>query len=80
MDAVSLILPADFLDLGAREAADIALDGLGRKGTIRRLARGVYDFPKEHPVLGPLLASAETVAPAQRNVSPVIPENSHVGH
>ena len=35
-----------------------------RQGVIRRLARGMYDFPKEHPVLGPLAPSAEAIARA----------------
>lgn len=60
----SVFVPADFLDLGSREAVDISLHRLARKGTIRRLARGVYDFPKEHPLLGPLQPSAEAVARA----------------
>src|SRR5271170_7396944 len=60
----SVFVPADFLALGSREAVDIALHRLARKGTIRRLARGVYDFPKTHPVLGPLSPSAEAVAKA----------------
>src|SRR5579864_3643002 len=60
----SVFVPADFLDLGSREAIDIALHRLARKGTIRRLARGVYDFPKEHPVLGLLAPSADAVAHA----------------
>lgn len=60
----SVFVPADFLDLGSREAVDVALHRLARKGTIRRLARGVYDFPKEHPVLGLLQPSAEAVAKA----------------
>lgn len=60
----SVFVPADFLDLGSRQSVDIALHRLARKGTIRRLARGVYDFPKDHPVLGPLQPSAEAVARA----------------
>jgi hypothetical protein len=60
----SVFVPTDFLAIGSREAVDIALHRLSRKGTIRRLARGVYDFPKEHPILGPLSPSAETVARA----------------
>jgi len=60
----SVFVPADFLDIGSREAVGIVLHRLARKGTIRRLARGVYDFPKEHPVLGPLHPSAEDVARA----------------
>jgi len=60
----SVFVPADFLEMGSREAVDVALHRLTRKGTIRRLARGVYDFPKEHPVLGPLSPSADAVAKA----------------
>jgi hypothetical protein len=60
----SVFVPADFLDIGSREAVDTVLHRLARKGTVRRLARGVYDFPKEHPVLGPLQPSAEAVAQA----------------
>ena len=60
----SVFVPADFLDIGSREAVDVVLHRLTRKGTIRRLARGVYDFPKTHPVLGPLQPSADKVAQA----------------
>lgn len=60
----SVFVPADFLEIGSREAIDITLHRLARKGTIRRLVRGVYDFPKEHPKLGPLSPSAQTVAKA----------------
>ena len=60
----SVHVPGDFLDIGSREAVDIALHRLARKETIRRLARGVYDFPKQHPVLGLLSPSADAVARA----------------
>ncbi len=60
----SVFVPSDFLDLGSREAVDLALHRLARKGTIRRLARGVYDFPKAHPVLGLLAPSPDSVARA----------------
>jgi hypothetical protein len=60
----SVLVPGDFLDIGSREAVDLALHRLARRGTIRRLARGVYDFPKQHPVLGLLSPAAEAVARA----------------
>jgi Family of unknown function (DUF6088) len=60
----SVFVPADFLKIGSRDAVDVALHRLVKEGTLRRLARGVYDFPKEHPVLGPLSPSAETIARA----------------
>lgn len=59
-----VFVPADFLELGTRESVDVALHSLTRAGTIRRLARGVYDFPKEHPVLGELMPTAEAIAKA----------------
>jgi hypothetical protein len=60
----SVFVPADFLDIGSREAVDVTLHRLAKQGIIRRLARGVYDFPKEHPVLGWLEPSAEDIARA----------------
>lgn len=60
----SVFVPADFLDIGSRRAVDVTLHRLTRQGAIRRLARGVYDFPKEHRILGPLMPSAEAVARA----------------
>jgi hypothetical protein len=57
-------VPADFLDLGSRAAVDQALGRLARAGTIRRLARGVYDFPKQDPRLGALSPSLARVAVA----------------
>lgn len=60
----AVFVPAHFLEFGSREAVDVALHRLVRQGTIRRLARGLYDFPKEHPVLGPLAPSAEDIARA----------------
>jgi hypothetical protein len=59
----SVFVPTDFLEIGSREAVDITLHRLARKG-IRRLARGVYDFPKQHSALGLLSPTAEAVAKA----------------
>jgi hypothetical protein len=60
----SVFSPNDFLSLGSRHAVDKALSRLVAKGTLRRLARGLYDYPKTHPELGILLPSAETIANA----------------
>lgn len=60
----SVFVPSDFLDLGSREAVDVVLHRLVQKGTIRRLARGIYDFPEHHPVLGLLQPSPEKIAEA----------------
>src|ERR1700686_2951930 len=60
----SVFVPSDFLDLGSREAVDLALHRLARKGTIRRLARGGYDFPKDPRVLAFLAPPADPGARA----------------
>jgi len=59
-----VFVPTDFLELGSREAVDVVLHRLVRSRSIRRLARGLYDLPKEHPVLGMLSPSADKVAQA----------------
>src|SRR5579884_1750156 len=59
-----VFVPSDFLDLGSREAVDVVLHRLVESGKVRRLARGLYDFPKRHRVLGLLSPSAEAVARA----------------
>ncbi len=43
---------------------DQALSRLQRSGQIRRLSRGVYEFPKIHPQIGVLSPSPEAVAKA----------------
>jgi hypothetical protein len=54
--------PRDFLDLGTRGAVDIVLWRLARDKTIRRLAQGVYDYPRIHKKLGILAPNPDDVA------------------
>lgn len=56
--------PADFFDLGGRATIDQALSRLARKGAIRRLARGLYDYPRINPRLGPISPTPDAVAHA----------------
>ncbi len=56
--------PTDFLDVAARATIDQALSRLAKNGKLRRLARGLYDFPKMHPQLGPLSPAPDDVAQA----------------
>ncbi|WP_166293527.1 DUF6088 family protein [Bradyrhizobium sp. 2S1] len=60
----SVFTPADFLDMAGRAAVDQALSRLVKGGRLRRLARGLYDFPKVHPKLGPLSPGPDDVAQA----------------
>lgn len=57
--------PKDFLDLGSRAIVDQALSRLTQQGIIRRLDRGVYDFPKQHTVLGTLSPETQGLARAK---------------
>lgn len=63
----SVFTPTRFLDLGGRAAIDKALSRLTKRGTIRRLAWGLYDYPKTHPQLGSLAPSADDIAAALAN-------------
>jgi hypothetical protein len=56
--------PDSFKDLGSRLAIDHALTRYMKKGTIRKLARGLYDYPKIDPLLGPLQPSTDDIAKA----------------
>jgi hypothetical protein len=56
--------PADFIDLGTRPAVDKALSRMAAAGSIRRVARGLYDVPKQHPIVGTTAPSIDQVAKA----------------
>src|SRR5213080_3909473 len=44
--------PTDFFELGSRDAVDKALSRMAATGTIRRVVRGLYDLPRQHPIVG----------------------------
>lgn len=61
----------DFLDIASRGTIDMALSGLTRDGTIRRIRRGLYDMPRINPALGGKLSpdideAARAIARRQR--------------
>jgi hypothetical protein len=61
----------DFLDIASRGTIDMALSGLTRDGTIRRIRRGLYDMPRVNPALGGELSpdideAARAIARRQR--------------
>ena len=59
-----VFVPRDLLDLATRETVDVTLHRLVRDGVIRRLGRGIYDYPKTHDRLGLLSPSADEIASA----------------
>ncbi len=60
----SVFTPSDFLAAATRSSVDQALSRLVKIGQLRRLARGLYDFPKLHPKLGALSPAPDDVAKA----------------
>lgn len=56
--------PKRFLDLGSRASIDQALSALTEKGVIRRIARGLYDYPEKDPLFGLIAPSPDKVAEA----------------
>ena len=74
--------PKTFLDLGSPEAVRIALHRLEKRGTIRRLDRGLYDFPKQHPTIGFLSPSPDAIAKAlsERDASRLQPSGAYAAN
>jgi hypothetical protein len=60
----TVVIPANFLDLGSRQAVGIALHRLEKAKTIRHLARGVYDYPIVDPLLGDLSPTIDAITKA----------------
>ena len=60
----SIFAPSDFLDIGSRASVDQAVSRLADQGVVRRLTRGLYDYPKKSSRFGYLSPSADDVAQA----------------
>jgi hypothetical protein len=56
--------PSDFLDLGSPHAVGMALSRMVLSGALRRVARGLYDVPRSHPLLGELSPSTDALVQA----------------
>ncbi len=70
---------ADFMDLGNRAALDQALSRLVRQKVIRRLAPGLYHYPRINPKLGGVinpLPDAVAKAVARKTGNRIIPSGA----
>lgn len=56
--------PKHFRDLGSTSAVNSSLRRLKASETIRQLARGLYDYPVNDPILGTVAPSADAIAHA----------------
>ena len=74
--------PSDFADLGDPRSIGMALTRLSRKGTIRRTQRGVYEVPRQHPVIGTIGAGTDAVAQAiaRRDALKLLPSGAHAAN
>lgn len=60
----ALFANKDFLDLGSRVGVDQTLSRLARRGRIRRLLPGLYEYPRQSKRLGQLTPDPDAVARA----------------
>jgi len=74
--------PSDFADFGDPRSVGKTLTRLVRAGTIRRVRRGVYETPREHPLLGTIGAGAQAVtdAIARRDALKLLPSGANAAN
>lgn len=68
--------PADFFDMGNRAAIDQSMSRLTRGGKIRRVARGLYDWPRHSRILAkpaPVNLQSAIAAIAKRDAIRLLP-------
>ena len=73
----------DFLDLGSRAAVDQALSRLHRRGILRRVRRGLYDWPRPSRALNrlaPINVPAAVAAMARRDGVRMMPNGIVAAH
>lgn len=64
LGAGAVFTRADFLDLGSTHAIGMVFQRLLKQERLRRVARGFYDVPRSHPMVGRLSARADEIAKA----------------
>ncbi len=74
--------PADFKDTGSRTAVALALMRYKNDGVIRRIARGLYDYPRRDVHLGLLAPAVEKIAAAleRRDVVRLQPSGAYAAN
>ena len=75
--------PKDFIDLGSRDAVDKALSRLVKQNTLRRIGRGLYDYPRISKILqrpAPPNISAALDAIARRDNILILPNGIVAAH
>lgn len=73
----------DFLDLGSRDAVDQALSRLVKQNVLRRIGRGLYDYPRISQILkrpAPADIDAVIAAVARRDNISILPDGIVAAH
>jgi Family of unknown function (DUF6088) len=60
----TVFTPSQFASLGGRAAIDKVLQRMVARGELRRLSRGLYDKPRQDPLLGMLWPTVDAVVAA----------------
>jgi hypothetical protein len=74
--------PSDFADLGDPRSIGMVLTRLQRADIIRRVRRGVYETPRNHPLLGRIGsgADADVQAIARRDALKLLPSGAYAAN
>ena len=64
LGAGAVFTRADFLHLGSTHAIGMVFQRLFKEGRLRRVARGLYDMPRSHPMIGKLAPQSDAIAEA----------------
>jgi len=77
-----IFTPSHFADLGSDTGVRTALSRLQRDGVIRRVAQGIYDYPRSHKVFGVLSPSVDEIAKAiaERNGARIQPTGAYAAN
>lgn len=58
------LTPSAFIDLAELRSINVVLERRAKEGKIRKLARGLYDYPRNHPKLSVLHPEINTIVKA----------------
>lgn len=74
--------PKHFLDIGTNDSVRQALSKLQKQKIIRRIAQGLYDYPKEHKTLGIIPPNVDAVAKAiaEKNGAKIQPAGAYAAN
>ena len=74
--------PRHFINMGSYDGVRAALSRLHRGKMIRRLSQGLYEYPRQHEVLGVLPPKIEEIAKAiaEKNGLKIQPSGAYAAH